>query len=657
MVGGKPEEFTANTIPTPGESVFESIYDFHDQLLFGKIIEPEDVRYMIRNIPWTSGTKYDIYDDKDPALSSKNYYVISAQPDGSYGVFKCIYKNPVTDPESVIRPDVNQVSPDDEIYITGDGYHWKYMYTISSVLYDKFATTSHVPIVIDAEVVANSVPGTIDAIQLESVGAQYNNYASGTIKEAAVGGDTLKFSLNSDDFFTVNTYDIVYTGNGVFTEGETVDITVPGSSAVEGEIYKTGTASISIIINANTEAITQATVDIANGYITVSDSTANTTANVIRIREENLPNLSNDNNFYKNSVIYIRNGTGAGQIKDIDAYNVIGNDRIITVESAFSILPDRTSTFSILPKIDIKGDGSGAIAIPVIETTANSIINVQVLNRGSGYTFATSTVIGNTGIIDSNGDPIIANTAVLRPILAPQGGHGSDPIEELYGINIGISTTFANSEVLDNVSYSKIGLVRNLLHNNVQLTLDSLANGDFTVGETIRQEDPNTSSGLSKARGEVSNINVTSNILTLTNVLGVFEVSSNNQIIGSSANATVTDINRDISTFNNEISLLITPISGSFQVGEIVTQNNSEANGYVVSANSTIVNVVKVFGEFSNNISNIITGGTSDARAIVSSVSDRKLVDNSGDVIYIENTEKITRSNSTSEQVKLVIKF
>lgn len=656
LVGGQLDEFTTNTIPTPSESVYENIYDFHDKLLFGKTVNIEDVAYMAKNVPWEAGEKYPMYDDKDEDLhADSNFYVVADQNDGSYGVFKCIYKDPILDPVTANKPIVNQTGPEDEVYITGDGYHWKYMYSITSDQYSKFATLNFVPVFANNAVVNNAVSGTIDAVLISNQGQSYNNYSGGRITESAVDGSLLKFSITSDEVLEVNTYDIIYTGNGTFADGDTIDITVPGESSVEGEIYRVDGLSVSVKINANTSGITQSTVASANGNITIEN--ANTAAEVVRITNEDLPLLSNDANFYKDSIIYMRNGSGAGEVREITAYELDGAQKIITVNTAFVTTPDTTSEFDILPQIQILGDGTGAIAVPVIDSTANSIIDVQIVNRGSGYTFASASVSGNTGIIDSNGSVVIANSAVVRPIIAPAGGHGSDPISELYAHNIGISVTVANNDVYDNFTYSKIGLIRNLLHDHVELTLDSLDPGDFAVGEEIRQEDPERSTGYSKARGTVVSANTTTNVLVLTNVLSAFEVSSNNQIVGASANATITSINKDTTVFNNDRRLTVSVIDGTFVIGEQITQANSLTTAKVIKNNTTSLDVVEIIGNFTTNIGDVITGGESGATAIITAIGDNKIIDNSGDTIYIQNTNQITRSSSSSEQVKLMIKF
>jgi hypothetical protein len=410
LVGAKSEPF-ANTVPVPGAGVHETFYRTYDEMLFGKRIQPEDVSFMIRNIPWTSGLRYDMYDDNDNDIQSNSFFVVSDQGDGSYGVFKCLYKNPVDDPVSVYKPLVNQTNPADEVYITGDGYHWKLMFAIDSVAYQKFANLNYIPVTLNATVISSAVSGTIDAVLTEDIGSGYNNYAYGSVKEINYNNSTLKYAVKSDDVLIVKTYDLVYASNTTFSEGDVITINVPGQSTVDAAIYKTSALTISVEVSANTQNITQSTVATSN-TITVSSNTV--TADVVAIQEENLPVLSNNNNFYKNAVFYIRGGTGAGQIRTVTDYEIIGNDRIITVDSVFTSTLDLTSTFSILPKISIIGDGTGAIALPEINPAANSISDVIIIDRGSGYSYANATISGNTGIISANGNPIITDNALLR---------------------------------------------------------------------------------------------------------------------------------------------------------------------------------------------------------------------------------------------------
>ena len=640
MVGLRPEAY-ANTDTTPKDSVFGHKHDIHDEMLFGKRIEPTDVQYMIRNIPWVSGSEYDVYDDQDEDIADKDFYVVADQTDGSYAVFKCLYKaRSSTNPKTSIKPNKNQTAADEDVYITGDGYHWKYMYEISAANYTKFATSNYVPYIEDSAVTANAVSGSIDAILIETSGSGYNNYATGTIREGSVGGNSLKFSLEGDEFDRIITYDIKYTDantSATFSEGDTVTINVPDTANVDVTVYKIGPSSISFEVANTIEDFTQSTVETSN-TITLTSVDTVATADVLRIRQENVGKLSSINDYYTDSSIYIRSGPGAGEIKKITDYTVSGNERTITVESAFTTTPTIASTFSIAPTINLAGDGSGAKARPIIDTTANSIVDIEIIDRGSGYTYATANTNGYSG------DSYVQ--ASLRPTIPPFGGHGSDIKEELYATQIGISTTFSNTDVRDDVTYNGLAVIKNLLADNVVLTIDSNAN-NYTVGETLTQTNR-------KAEAEISALSA--NTITLTNVLGSF-VTNGNTITGSisGANSTVSSINKDTDVFDNTLDLGITLLTGSFTVGENVTQATSGATGYVISANTTVIVVSRVFGTF--NTVNNITGDESGATATVNTVTNKNIVDNSGKVIYMENIDEIQRTSNTKETIKLVIKF
>ena len=117
-----------NAPPSPNNTVQGTHYELFDDLIFGKHITPDDVKHMIRNIAWTSGTIYDMYDDITVDLESKNFYVVSLEST-NYHVFKCLDNYNAT--PSTSQPLFSETAADDEIYRTNDGYQWKYMYTIS----------------------------------------------------------------------------------------------------------------------------------------------------------------------------------------------------------------------------------------------------------------------------------------------------------------------------------------------------------------------------------------------------------------------------------------------------------------------------------------------------------------------------------------------
>ena len=86
--------------------------------------------------------------------------------------------------------------------------------------------------------------------------------------------------------------------------------------------------------------------------------------------------------------------------------------------------------------ITISGDGQDASAIASVNTTSNTISSVIITNPGSGYTYA------DVFISDAGSGAHAAG----RAIISPPGGHGSDPLYELFGRNLMINAKFRYDE-------------------------------------------------------------------------------------------------------------------------------------------------------------------------------------------------------------------
>ena len=375
----------ANTVEAINESVKETEYTIFEEMIFGKIVTPEDIRQMIDKNTWTTGTVYDKYDDEDGNLYSKAFFVVSAEG-GNYHVFKCL--NNMNGAASTSQPLFSETTANDEYYETSDGYVWKYMYSIDTAEYAKFATADYIPVVVNSSVTDAASNGAIATIVLTSGGNNYVSYA-----------------------------------NGVFT-------------------------NISVAGNTQTHAIDTG---------------------------------SANNDFFTGSAIYISSGAGAGQVRKITDYLVSGTQYLVVVESLFDPQPDLSSNYQIAPNVNIYGDGQGAEAICLVNTSTKSISSISILSQGNSYTYANVVIIGNTGSLE-------ANSAIARAIMSPRAGHGANVYSELNANKVGISVTFANNEsntVPITNDYSRIGVLRNPKFANVEITC---INGTlFTTGETIVQ--------------------------------------------------------------------------------------------------------------------------------------------------------------------------
>jgi hypothetical protein len=214
---------------------------------------------------------------------------------------------------------------------------------------------------------------------------------------------------------------------------------------------------------------------------------------------------SSNTDFYKNSALYISSGTGSGQLKRITSYT--SSSRVIVVNSAFTTAPDSTSTYTIGPDITIDGDGTGFEAYATIasnSTVNNYISKINVVDRGSGYTYANPTISGNTGGT--------SNTASVKVIIPPVDGHGKDAPKELLSKELGVSLTYTTNEsgfiTVEN-DYKKFIMIKDPLFDGVNLQVNN-ATGTFTTSDTITQISYKT------LRGTITG-NTTSTTITGTN--------------------------------------------------------------------------------------------------------------------------------------------
>jgi len=550
--------------PNPINSVDETHYNLYDELILGKHITTSDVALMARNIPWVSGTVYEKYDNTTADLETKNFYVVSPEG-GAYHVFKCLDNNGGA--PSTVQPLESETDPEDEVYKLPDGYQWKYMYTISSSQYSKFASSEYIPVFENSEVKANARPGAIETIVLSDPGRDYNSYASGTVKTAAFAGNTFLYTLNGDKFndFLLS----VPTGSGFIEEKVR---SVSGSTTATGVV-------VSIFAANTTHDVLRVTNVAGNFYPTrtLTGLTSNTSA-VITTVEKLTSALSSDADFYKNGAFYIRSGAGAGQVRTITEYIVSGEERIVLLNAPLSPLPDRTSVFEIGPRVIIRGDGSGAAAIATVDPTRNGIHEIEILSSGQNYTFASIDIIANTGLIDARtGESITASGARARAIIPPEGGHGSDVVNELYANRVGISVTLANTEnqsIPTTNDFRKLSLIKNPLFANVVLQFETTVS--FPAGDTLVQTDTGATGKIFGRSG---------NTVTLTDVLGFFETgnTTTNVVVSSSNNlltGVVTVINPDstknMSTFDQrqtfQCSVQNGPTGSGFVQDEMVIQ-------------------------------------------------------------------------------------
>ena len=176
-------------------SVAQVEQTLYDDILYGKLLVDSDVSHLIPRYNWIANTVYDVYDQTDSNLYSKEFFVVTDK----YEVYKCIDNN--NGANSYVKPTLTSTSG---TFKTGDGYLWKYMYTIDSASNTKFTTTNFIPVVANSAVQGNTTPGSIDLIKITDGGNGYvvfqTGYIGGMVNEYTVQLPTT--SSNTDNYYT-----------------------------------------------------------------------------------------------------------------------------------------------------------------------------------------------------------------------------------------------------------------------------------------------------------------------------------------------------------------------------------------------------------------------------------------------------------------------
>ena len=182
---------------------------YSDTILYGKRITSANIRRIIRRIDWVAGNRYEMYRDdysilnpspltNSSRLYGANYYVMNSD----YKVYICIENG-----SSGTIPKGN-VSQDEPTFTdlepsragdSGDGYIWKYLFTVSPSDIIKFDSTEYITVPNDwststsSQIVAVRESGDsstnnnqIKTVYIEKSGA---NYSNGLGQELPIIGD------------------------------------------------------------------------------------------------------------------------------------------------------------------------------------------------------------------------------------------------------------------------------------------------------------------------------------------------------------------------------------------------------------------------------------------------------------------------------------
>jgi hypothetical protein len=292
---------------------------------------------------------------------------------------------------------------------------------------------------------------------------------------------------------------------------------------------------------------------------------------------------------YVGSGLFISEGGAAGQYRKIVKY--WGANNTLVVNSAFSTTPNTSSRYIISPLVTIAGDSGGTTtsrATAYVSNTYNGQVRkITMINYGRSYSTANVTISANV----SHGFG-----ASARPIISPINGHGSDPVDELYGLSVmmNVRTTGSESNTFTtNNDFRIIGIVADPL----------LANGSPATASVV---DQTTRIGVEYVNGDFIEDEIITGTVSGAKARLVYFANTNN--------ARSDGVLKVIRVTTNGIG-------GGFRIGELVTGSESGLTANVVS----------------------VTPGA--------------LKPYTGFLIYTENREPVLRDPAQTEDYKLAIKF
>jgi hypothetical protein len=185
-------EGTDATPLTPVDSIGEEFYTF-DDLLAAKRVTSSDVSICIPRRNWTTSTVYDYYrhdygnrvtggtttqsaNSGATNLFDATFYVMT----DDFNVYKVLDNN--GNAASTVKPTGTSTS----ILTTGDGYKWKYMYTLTAAQQSNFLSTDFMAVATDSTVSSAAVDGAVNIVKIKTAGSGGTN---GTHTGVPIRGD------------------------------------------------------------------------------------------------------------------------------------------------------------------------------------------------------------------------------------------------------------------------------------------------------------------------------------------------------------------------------------------------------------------------------------------------------------------------------------
>jgi hypothetical protein len=370
--------------PTPVDTLVERNDFWQNSIAFKKV----DSAYSTHLIPrynWTSGTTYVAWDDAQDNIFTQQFYTITDE----FKVYKLIYKT--TTGASTIKPTHTTVNPVNG----GDGYFWKYMYTVTATEVTSFLTNNYMPV----KTVVIPAGQTIQNLSQD---------------------DQTRYTYQQDSLVNVGKiYRIVVTNGGTgYSATPTITITGDGSGATASATVSGG------VITGITVTANGANYNVVNVAITDSTGTLATARAVLSPKNgHGTDPVAELGGFYIGLRILLSGAEGGdfivngGQFRQLGIVKNPYNHGTTTTSTATTLSALKTITLGVgstggfVVGDYITGGTSGAKAFIDSYDQVNGVLKIHQNDKTGYVSFSSAeTITGATagsGSVGSQGNPEI----------------------------------------------------------------------------------------------------------------------------------------------------------------------------------------------------------------------------------------------------------
>jgi hypothetical protein len=644
-----PYEPDDSILEEPTNSLQSSVIDVYNNMIFGKRVTSADAKHMISRNEWESGTAYAMYDHEDANLASSAFHTVVLS--GSYyNVYKCLNNN--NGANSTVEPSGQDVAP---FFTPNDGYMWKYMFTVPAATYDKFKTTNYIPIVANTTVEAAAIPGTIEHINVDSDGRGYDNYITeGEFRSAdiQIGGSTVTYGITDDasalDDYYLNCIIKMTSGDaadeyrvitGYVVSGGQKKITLESAFTntpeatdtyeiypyvyVYGDGSETGQCIARAIINANTgNSISRVEVlDPGAGYraaIALCDI-----AGVVDVTQD----------AELRPIISPIAGHGSDPVKELFGYRVGISVKFSNSESGYISTDNDFRQIGLIKNPEFQ---DVEIAINIANSSGDFLIGEAV------HQYRNIVLTGTAAVNLASASVTGTSTAFDTSLVAGDFVYITDGANRTF-LEVSAVTNATHLTLVSNNSWTGSGTI-SLINSTPYGVVTALATGVITV----------TGLNSGHVTDETRLYGNTSYAIAQVNTAAAIPIAvSGVEVTG------LFDIYTEMAKFVGDPTSSNTSIIPDEEVRIVSIIPYSEPTARFHSwANATTANVMYV-----TNMNNVFDAGSeiiNESNTVSFELFNKysgDLVRDSGEIIFLENVDPISRAANKSETMKVILEF